>query len=298
VALRPHLTRGLRLRLALSRSPRLMRRVALPLAGALAAVVLIVLIQWGPRIWTPRPEIDWVEVPAGEFLMGSDPAMGPDADFDEMPPHEVYLDAYRLSRYEITNAQYAQCMRATVCKEPGVLERFSDPDYADHPVVDVSWFDAQEFCDWMVGKLPTEAEWEYAARGPDGRIYPWGDTFDGALLNFCDVNCPYEGRDAAYDDGYERTSPVGSYPDGASWCGASDMAGNVWEWMADWYDGSYYDRSPSRNPTGPSSGEYKVLRSGGWVIDQRSARAANRGYLTPGDRGSDVGFRCVAPPGD
>ena len=297
-ALRPHLPRGLRLGLALSRSPRLMRRAALPLAGALVVVLLIALIQWGPRLWTPRPEIDWVEVPAGQFLMGSDLEVDPDAYSDEMPPHEVYLDAYRLNRYEITNAQYAQCVRATVCKEPGNLELLSDPDYADHPVVDVTWFDAQEFCDWMGGKLPTEAEWEYAARGPDGPIYPWGDTFDDARLNFCDVNCRYEGRDAAYDDGYERTAPVGSYPDGASWCGALDMAGNVWEWVADWYDGDYYDRSPSRNPTGPSTGEYKVLRGGGWYYGQRGVRAAVRGNYTPDLRGDNVGFRCVAPPGD
>jgi formylglycine-generating enzyme required for sulfatase activity len=137
--------------------------------------------------------------------------------------------------------------------------------------------------------LPTEAEWEYAARGPDGPNYPWGNE-----TPTCD-KANYWGKD---DGCVGDTTAIGSYPDGASWCGAQDMAGNVWEWVADCYDGDYYGRSPSRNPTGPSSGNYKVLRGGGWGNGQRFVRTAYRYNLTPGYRYSDVGFRCVAPPGD
>jgi len=215
-ALRPYLPRKLRLQLALSRSPRLMRRVALPLAGALIAVLAIAVILWGPRIWL-KPEIDWVDVPAGEFLMGSDPAVDPNADTDEMPQHPVYVDAYRISRHEITNGQYERCVRAGVCRVPGNRTYYDDPDYADHPVVYVDWYDARDFCTWVGKGLPTEAEWEYAARGPEGHIYPWGNdppTCERAQFGECEGN----------------TVPVGSLPDGASWCGAEDMAGNVWEW--------------------------------------------------------------------
>ncbi|UCC62160.1 MAG: SUMF1/EgtB/PvdO family nonheme iron enzyme, partial [Anaerolineae bacterium] len=297
-ALRPHLPRGLRLGLALSRSPRLMRRVALPLVGALVAALLIGLRPRGARIWTPKPEFDWVEIPAGEFLIGSDPAMDPDADTDEMPQHEVYVDAYRISRYEITNAQYAQCVRAEVCREPGELTHYSDPNYADHPAVYVSWFEAREFCNWVKGRLPTEAEWEYAARGPDGHIYPWGNDFDCSRGNF-DDETQFDGYVVPGGegcDGYVRTAPVGSFPAGRSWCGALDTAGNVWEWVADWYGD--YPPTAQTNPTGPTTGDYKVLRGGGWTYSQTNARAADRAYFAPGDRAISVGFRCVGQPGE
>lgn len=164
---------------------------------------------------------------------------------------------------------------------------------SQHPVVLVSWDDATAFCEWAGGRLPTEAEWEYAARGPQNRVYPWGDSFDGRRLNYCDKNCPFDWADQAVDDGYEFTAPSGSYPNGASWVGALDMAGNVWEWVNDWY-GSY-GLSLQTNPTGPASDEYRVLRGGAWsnyVVS--NVRSAVRGSgARPDDRSSDLGFRCT-----
>ncbi|MEA3397506.1 MAG: SUMF1/EgtB/PvdO family nonheme iron enzyme, partial [Chloroflexota bacterium] len=155
--------------------------------------------------------------------------------------------------------------------------------HADHPVIEVSWYGADAYCEWVGARLPTEAEWEYAARGPDGFIYPWGDSTPNAtLLN--------------YDGNVGGTTEVGSYPDGASWCDALDMAGNVWKWVADWYGD--YPSTAQTNPTGPAEGSYKVLRGGGWADAYwTGVRAPDRSLGTLGVRDSGLGFRCVFPPG-
>ncbi len=246
---------------------------------------------------TPRPSLgdtwtrsvdgmEMVYVPAGEFLMGSDEGYD-----DEKPVHDVYLDAYWIDRTEVTNAQYRQCVEGGACPEPECWgdDRFNGPD---HPVVCVSWEDAVAYCQWAGARLPTEAEWEKAARGTDGREYPWGDTFDGTRLNYCDANCEFEHKDTGVDDGYAQTAPVGSYPAGASPYGALDMAGNVWEWVANWYAEGYYGRSPERNPTGPESGEARVLRGGSWLNYSSRARCAYRNRDIPDDGFSSSGFRC------
>jgi formylglycine-generating enzyme required for sulfatase activity len=284
-ALRPYLPPRLRLRLAVSRSPRALRRAALPLAGVLVGTLVVALIVWGARWLTPKPEIEWVDVPTGKFPMGTDPAVDSEMDTysHETPQHPVYVDAYRIAKYEITNAQYAQCVRATVCEEPGSLQLYSDPTYSDHPVVYVSWFDARTFCDWIGGRLPTEAEWEYAARGPEGRIYPWGDE-----APTCE-----RAQNEGMGDRAKDTVPVGSLPDGASWCGVEDMAGNVWEWVNDWYSSEYYDISPDSNPPGPENGNTRVVRGGGWrYAYPKILRSAYRSYRDPASRDDDVGFRC------
>ena len=138
-----------------------------------------------------------------------------------------------------------------------------------------------------------EAEWEYAARGSERFVYPWGNELDGTRMNFCNVSCGLSHADKRANDGYAKTAPVGGYPNGATWCGALDMAGNVWEWVADWYDRDYYRRSPSWNPVGPSSGERRVLRGGSWFDVPSFTRGANRYWDEPDDQDLVFGFRCV-----
>jgi serine/threonine-protein kinase len=235
-----------------------------------------------------------VYVPAGDFIMGSQLGAGSD---EEAPQHLVTLDAYWIDQTEVTNAQYHLFVDATGYPAPALCEpadsTFADAGLADHPVVCVSWDDAQAYCAWVGGRLPTEAEWEKAARGTDERTYPWGNSFDGSLANYCDNTCELSQRDTGFNDGYVRTAPVGSYPAGASPYGALDMAGNVWEWVSDWYNFYYYAKSPQLNPGGHNIGDYRVLRGGAWSGFPTNARSAFRGWLAPdmGDRA--IGFRCV-----
>lgn len=237
-----------------------------------------------------------VLVPAGEFMMGSPAGEGGD---DEVPQHKVTLDGYWIDRTEVTNAQYRSFVEATGYRMPTTCD-WGDPTYADaaktnHPVVCVSRDDAQAYCEWAGARLPTEAEWEKAARGTDRRTYPWGIGFDGTRLNYCDINCEGEQRDPTYNDGYAQTAPVGSYLTGVSPYGALDMAGNVWEWVSDWYNFYYYTRSPESNPQGPNSGQYGVLRGGSWWGFFTNARTGFRANLEPDKRESIIGFRCVVP---
>ncbi len=244
--------------------------------------------------------VEQVFVPAGSFRMGSEYG-----EENELPVHQVKLDAFWIDRTEVTNAQYAACVDAGACDPPqykSSLTRKSyydddDPAYADYPVIYVSWENAVKFAAWAGGRLPTEAEWEYAARGPEVRAYPWGNTFNGERLNFCDLTCPLGHRNTAWDDGHADTAPVGSYLEGASWVGALDMAGNVGEWVGDRYAGDYYAGSPGDNPTGPDTGEYRALRGGSWNLDRRYMRAAHRSYNYPlNGYIIYVGFRVADPP--
>jgi len=246
--------------------------------------------------------MEMVCVPEAEFLMGSSDA-DPDAGDDEKPQHTVYLDGYWIDRTEVTNAQYRKCVEAGACQAPTTCDwgepTYGDTSKANHPVVCVDWYRAQAYCAWAGGQLPTEAQWEKAARGVEGRIYPWGNAFDCARGNFDDETQidSYVVPGGAGCDGYDGTAPVGSFPSGASPYGALDMAGNVWEWLADWYDSGYYAQSPSRNPSGPASGDIKVLRGGSWLYVVWYARAAARDSGAPDHRYDVVGFRCVVAPG-
>jgi formylglycine-generating enzyme required for sulfatase activity len=223
-------------------------------------------------------------IPAGEFVMGSPDGEGDD---EEKPQHTVYLDAYYIDKYEVTNARYQACVDAGACDAPQESSSstrgsyFGNPEYADYPVIHVNWFQAEAFCAWEGRRLPTEAEWEKAARGTDRRTYPWGnEAADAGLLN--------------YDENVGDTTAVGSYPSGASPYGVMDMAGNVWEWVKDWYDSGYYRQSPRDNPQGPETGMYRVLRGGSWVdFGNRGVRSALRGLSNPGFWDSSGGFRCV-----
>ncbi len=246
----------------------------------------------------PTDEAVMVYVPAGEFMMGGD-----DGHSDEQPIHAVYLDEYWIDQTEVTNGMYAQCVADGDCRLPEVSKSYTRDSYYgnsafdDYPVIEVSSDDAVAYCEWADGRLPTEAEWEKAASWDDdaqqAQVYPWGDDFDGTQLNFCDSNCSFDHKDGTVDDGYEDTAPVGSYPDGVSPYGALDMAGNVWEWVNDFYDADYYEQQVYDNPTGPSDGSRMVLRGGSWGNVDSYVRAAIRGYYDPAERSDFLGFRCA-----
>ncbi|MBN1152925.1 MAG: SUMF1/EgtB/PvdO family nonheme iron enzyme [Dehalococcoidia bacterium] len=226
-----------------------------------------------------------VIVPAGEFLMGSESGYQ-----NEGPEHMVTLDAFWLDQTEVTMAQFQRCVEAGACDRLSYADddRFNG---ASQPVVGVYWDQAVAYCEWVGGRLPTEAEWEYAARGPEGQRYPWGEGIDGTRLNFCDRNCGESWADATEDDGYGFTAPVGSYPAGVSWVGALDMAGNVWE-----YAGDYFGTYPSGrqiNPKGPESGVLRVLRGGSWQGRGELATGTARVSDAPVPRLDTIGFRCA-----
>jgi formylglycine-generating enzyme required for sulfatase activity len=224
-----------------------------------------------------------VRIPAGSFLMGSD------TGGDEQPVHEVSLDAFYMDVYEVTIGRYTECVAVGACSASYCSSE------ANHPVVCVDWNQAQAYCAWIGGRLPTEAEWEFAARGGlEGKQYPWGDAFDGSLANFCDTNCEYSHADKSVNDGYAETAPVGSYM--SNGYGLYDMAGNVWEWVSDWYGSGYYGVSPVSNPTGPETGEYRVLRGGSWLFNAYYLRVAYRFYNDPSLRNDHIGFRCAFSP--
>ena len=228
-------------------------------------------------------EIDGMQmvfVPAGEFIMGSEDGAG-----DESPVHTVYLDAYWIDLTEVTNDQYRMCVEAGACDYSGDTRHFRNLNSNDHPVVWVDWYDANDYCQWAGRELPTEAQWEKATRGTDGRTYPWGEGVDCSLVNFGECN---------NNTKTSQTSPVGTFLNGASPYGAPDMAGNVWEWTADWYYEDYYALAPMDNPTGPESGVYRVMRGGSWSSSGEYVRSAVRGtFIFTNYKTYIVGFRCA-----
>jgi len=251
--------------------------------------------------------MNMVYVPAGSFAMGSENEYN-----GEKPVHEVTLDGFWIDQTEVTNSQYTAFLNEMGNQEEGGVTWLymdavdsqieeengvfvSQTDYAEYPVNNVNWYGAAAYCDWVDGRLPSEAQWEYAARGPQSLNYPWGDDFDGRRANYCDKNCTYDIMDDSYDDGYTAAAPVGSFEDGASWVGALDMAGNVWEWINDWYDDSYYANSAQDNPQGPANGVSKVLRGGSWRHGLVSLRGAYRSPSDPATHYNKFGFRCALP---
>jgi len=209
---------------------------------------------------------------------------------DESPEHSVTLSSFWIDRTEVTHVQYMLCVANGQCEVPEFASTFSF-GRGDHPVVGVSWHDAANYCAWAGAELPSEAQWEYAARGEQRFIYPWGNDFDGARLNFCDTNCQEDHRLNDYNDGYEETALAANFQSGTSWNGALNMSGNVWEWVSDWY--SAYLPSAQTDPVGPTTGTYKVIRGGSWINDQVGVRTANRSFPDPNERSTIVGVRCV-----
>jgi formylglycine-generating enzyme required for sulfatase activity len=201
----------------------------------------------------------------------------------EYPVHTVALDSFWIDRTEVTNAQYRRCVESGICLAPMTCS-FGEPSYedeskTDHPVVCVDWYGAQRYCEWAGGRLPTEAEWEYAARGPEGYTYPWGNDAPS-----CDK--------ANYRSCVGDTAAVDVHPAGASWCGAEDMAGNVHEWVGDWY--GLYPSERQVNPKGPPAGDNCMARGGGWLANPNYMRAADRSFVDSPDHSDRfTGFRCV-----
>ena len=231
-------------------------------------------------------------VPQGDFLMGSS-AEDAEADSDEQPQHLVFVDAFWIDKTEVTNAQYRHCVEQGGCS-PSIEKRSLFVD-DQHPVVGVSWAQSQAYCRWAGGRLPTEAEWEKAARGVDGRVFPWGNEFDSSRLNYCDSNCVADWRDFDGDDGYQYTAPAHAYPQGASPYGVLNMSGNVWEWTADWYAPDAYEKAVYRNPVGPATGQQRVIRGGSWLYSGRNLRVSRRQKELPTYQYENIGFRCVVP---
>ncbi|CAN2048322.1 formylglycine-generating enzyme [Candidatus Magnetomoraceae bacterium gMMP-1] len=259
-----------------------------------------------------------VKVPEGWFIMGSD-----NGSNDEKYRHEVYLDDFYIEKYEVSAAQYAaflnnvadsekakkyadvSCDRCTVmygdASEPyfktvrgkrvevrrTVKKYFPRKGYENRPANYISWHGANAYCRWIGRRLPTEAEWEKAARGTDGRKYPWGNNDSSKNHNLAVYD--YNG----HDDKWTDMKDVDSLSAGRSPYGAHHMAGNVWEWVADWYDETYYQKGVIENPRGPSSGSSRVLRGGSWDYGMRSVRLAFRNNYSPEDRSDSLGFRCA-----
>jgi formylglycine-generating enzyme required for sulfatase activity len=252
-----------------------------------------------PTVITDSQGVPMVKVPSGRFKMGSNAGSS-----NEQPVHEVYLDEFYIDQYEVTNEQFAEFLNDRGNQEEGGAPWLAEADwvrihqnegqwqadegYANHRMVGITWYGARAYCDWRGGQLPTEAQWEKAARGTDERTYPWGENIDSHLARY------YNPSASSEESG---TAPVGHYPEGVSPYGAYDMAGNVWEWVADAYEGEYYKNSPSENPPGPDDAQNirsKVLRGGGWYSISHFARASARGNYEPYYQNDYYGLRCAA----
>jgi formylglycine-generating enzyme required for sulfatase activity len=282
-----------------------------------------------PKVSASGDGVEMVFIPAGEFWMGATEEavkpltefckQNPNADYcqngqyarDELPRHRVALAAFYLDRFEVTNAWFEKFVKATGHRTLAESERESavwlvvqdgrwqrsqikganwrapngpgSSAEPTHPVVQVSWFDAVAYCEWAGKRLPTEAEWEKAARGADGYHFPWGNEWDPTRANVS------RGVNSA-------SAPVGTYPQGASPYGVQDMAGNVWEWVADWYDEGYYGVSPAQNPPGPTTGKFRIARGGSWLEDPLFTATTRRFAPRPSYRSNVRGFRCARNP--
>ena len=224
-----------------------------------------------------------IQLEGGSFEMGGDDSRFPDA----FPTHDVTVSSFGLGRTEVSNEQYAACVSCGVCTAPAQSGSYSgrepylgNPDFDGHPVVFVSWEQAGTFCEGLGGRLPTEAEWEYAATGSEGRLYPWGELDPDFNL-------------ANYDYAFSDTSGVTEFAAGQTVDGVLNLAGNVWEWVADTYSESYYRQSPGNDPTGPEAGPIKVARGGSFGSDQYALRAYARTSFLETGTFSNVGFRCA-----
>jgi formylglycine-generating enzyme required for sulfatase activity len=294
--------------------------------GSLAALMMVAgLIPAAAQVPGSGDTTNMVLVPAGYFMMGTTAAefneavrlcqVAGVADCpgyfeDELPARQVYTDAFYVDMFETTNAEYAQCVAAGVCSPPRAFSAYSYPSYYNnpafsrYPVIHVTWYDADTYCRWRGKRLLTEAEWEKAARWDPVTemvtVWPWGNQIDdGTRLNLCDQECAFSGR-YPVNDRYADIAPVGTYPRGASHVGAYNMAGNVWEWVADYYDAAYYVYGATTNPAGPPTGTYRIRRGGAFNNPAAFTRSANRKEDLATVEDHQLGIRCGmdagAPP--
>lgn len=289
------------------------------LISASLSIGVILTLTCPPASFSAAIPDGMVLVPPGEFVMGT--PEGSDGLPDEHPERRVYLSGFYLDRYEITNLAYSAFVQATGHRAPvhsnparTLWEQNNPiPGIEDHPVVNVSWDDAVAYCRWAGKRLPTEAEWEKAARGTDGRRYPWGNNWDLHVANSASFWAKRtiefqsgadwdafwingEGARLSREHGIKGevlTMPVGSFPQGASPYGALDLAGNAAEWVADWFDPNYYRGAPLTDPPGPVRGAIKAMRGGSWLKPAVSLRTSDRDWGTMDSRPSGTGFRCA-----
>ncbi len=288
------------------------------------------IAELGDTLSRPIDDMIIRYVPGGRFMMGSteddlDNAIlqcvkdvsgfNCDDDYydDELPQHPVTVSSFWLDQTEVSNAQFSHFLNIFGNQTEGgdnwlhldsdfvLIEEVngqfqSKAGLADHPVMAVSWYGANAYCQWVGGQLPTEAQWEYAARGENNLIYPWGNEFSGNRANYCDSSCFYNWSDVNIDDGFLQTSPVGNYPSGLSWVETADMAGNAWEWVNDWY--GLYALSEQTDPPGPAIGTHKIMRGGSWTTNFTFLRTTMRRSSPPAKINvQNVGFRCAMQPG-
>ena len=248
-------------------------------------MILLLCHSARPVFSQPKPLHGMIYIPEGYFQMGRSSGGRQDA----RPLHFVFTSAYYIDKYEVSNAQYKEFVDATGYTEPPFWndEKFNPPN---HPVVGVTWEDAMAYARWRGGRLPTEAEWEKAARGTDGRLFPWGSKWEKGFF-FYFVNIYGE------DDNFAFTAPVTYFEGSRSPFGIFNMAGNVWEWCLDWYQKDYYRISPERNPEGPGPGVMKVLRGGSWINDIDGVEITRRARNFPNILKKMYGFRIVRPAG-
>jgi iron(II)-dependent oxidoreductase len=256
----------------------------------------------GKKIAAERAKLpahdEMVKIPAGTFLMGSDKKVDRNAYQPEFPQRRVYLDSYEIDKYEVTTVQFLKFVLATD-RKPLIDWQYEGGNFqetmANHPVMHVSWFDADAYCRWAGKRLPTSAEWEKAARGEDGRVYPWGNEPAGLSR----ANFGRTGLSGPVRDRPERLLlyppiiSVDKYDNGVSPYGVFQLAGNVAEWTADWYDPHYYKTAPDRNPKGPEKGTQRAFRGGGWIDSTPSVRPAQRNGTDPNTKMNWLGFRCA-----
>ena len=237
---------------------------------------------WPGESYLPINLVPMLYIPEGEFIRGG--------EYNNAPKQTIFLDEFYIDQYEVTNILYQKCVQEGSCQPPKSIssvnskEYYILPEFRHHPVIQVTWEDAQTYCQFVGKRLPTEAEWEKAARGTDGLTYPWGDD-------------PPSKERANFDSSTDLVA-VGSYPDGTSPYGAYDMAGNAWEWVADWYQHDYYQQAPKENPQGPEKATNKVIRGGAWQTKHFTLEAGRRKNRNPSAKDSDLSFRCASstPP--